>query len=206
MISSAQIEKQICIPTVRWYQNKEYVIMSFDVYNGKNENIKINEDDIHFHMSTNDIEYKMNFNFFENIDIEESKYEIMDKCVKFVLKKTSDNSWTFLTNDKNIYKNNIKIDWNGWTDDSDDEINNEQQFDFQKMMENMQGMGGMENMFGGEEGDNYEGEEGDNYEEEEGDNYEGEEGHNYEDDEDCGNYEENNNEEDNNEEDNNLED
>lgn len=148
MISNLQIKTQICIPTVKWYQSKDYVIMNFEIYNGTNSNIKIHEDQIEFQIYSNDLEYVMNFNFFENIDLEQSKYEIMDKCVKVVLKKTSDNSWTYLSNDKNIYKNNIKIDWNGWTDDSDDENNNSEQFDFQKMMENMKGMGGMENIFG----------------------------------------------------------
>lgn len=196
MLSNLQIEKQTCIPTLKWYQSKEYVIMNFEIYNGINPNIKINENNIDFQISSNNTLYNMNFYFFENVDVEQSKYEIMDKCVKIILKKTSDNTWTFLTNDKNIYKNNIKIDWNGWTDDSDDETNdqtNNQQFDFQKMMENMKGMDGMENLF---ENANYEQQECDENEsdEEEGEN---DEDYQYEDDEENpNNIEENNNLED----------
>ena len=150
MISNLQIEKKTSIPTLKWYQSKEYVILNFEIYNGINPNIKINENNIEFQISSNDVEYNINFEYYEFIDIENSKYEIMDKCVKIILKKTSANQWTFLTNDKSIYKNNIKIDWNGWTDDSDEETH-DQQFDFEKMMQNMkgmEGMEGMENMFG----------------------------------------------------------
>ena len=148
MIYSIETEKQICTPSVKWYQNKEYVIITFDIYNGKNDHIKINENNINFYILSNDIGYKMNFILYETIDVENSKYDIMEKCVKIYLKKTSDNNWIFLTNDKNTYKNNIKIDWNNWTDESDEE-NNGEQFDLQQMMANMQGMQGMQDMFGG---------------------------------------------------------
>ena len=153
MISNIETSKQILIPTLKWYQTNDSVILNFDVNNVKNESIVINEDSISFNVFSKDNNYYMNFKLNSNINKEESRYIINDNFVKIILKKIDDSSWNYLTYDKNIYKNSIKVDWNAWGDDSDDEKNNEtqnqnqdQDFDFQKMMESMQGMQGMNDM------------------------------------------------------------
>lgn len=168
MISNIETSKQILIPTLKWYQTNDNVILNFDVNNVKNESIVINEDSILFNVFSKDNNYYMNFKLNSNINKEESKYIINDNSVKIILKKIDDSSWNYLTYDKNIYKNSIKVDWNAWGDDSDDEKNNEtqnqnqdQDFDFQKMMESMQGMNDMQQVMG----EDYNEEDYDNHEE-----------------------------------------
>lgn len=153
MISNIETSKQVLIPTLKWYQTNDNVILNFEVTNVKNESIIINEDNISFNVSSKDNNYYMNFKLNSNINKEESKYIITDNSIKLILKKIDNSSWNYLTYDKNIYKNSIKVDWNAWGDDSDDEKNDDtqnqnqnQDFDFQKMMESMQGMQGMNDM------------------------------------------------------------
>ena len=142
------IEKQVYVPTLKWHQSMDYVYITFEVHNSKNENIVITEHSIYFNVLSSDYNYEMNFELYDSIDKNSSKYTVDEKCVKVVLKKLSSDNWSFLTKNRNIYRNNIKVNWAEWVDYSDDEESKEKdpQFDFQKMMQSMGGMGNMEEM------------------------------------------------------------
>jgi hypothetical protein len=78
-----------------------------------------------------------------------------------MLKKIDSEKWTSLTKNRNIFKNNIKIDWDSWYDsDAEDEgdlpksRNDFSNVDFSSMMQQMQGMGGMNNFMPNMENDN----------------------------------------------------
>jgi hypothetical protein len=152
----SQLQSQIYTPTLLWYQNSEYVFLTIQLQNVKNERIELLADKINFSINSNSRLYEMNFELFELINSEQSKYTVDDKSVKIVLKKENSDKWSTLTKDKNLYKNSIKVDWNSWVDDEDDEDTDNmsdpmqnQQFDFQKMMASMQGMGDMQSMMQG---------------------------------------------------------
>lgn len=151
-------DKKHYIPSLLWYQNKDYIILSFEVYKCIEKKISFDSNNVYFNVVSNDnnSEYKMEFELFDEINTDDTNYVIDEKTVRVILKKKDNNNWTSLTKDKNLYKNNIKINWNKWVNESDDEEeeqpNNQnsfggnQQFDFQQMMQNMSGMGGMESM------------------------------------------------------------
>ena len=151
-------ENKVLIPTLTWYHVKEYVILLFEVYNSTEKNISITNNNILLNVVSNSSEYKMEFELYNEINSTESNYVIDDKSIRMILKKANDDNWSSLTKDKNLYKNNIKINWNRWVNDSDDENEQEQeqqnpfggnqQFDFQQMMQSMGGMGGMGGMEG----------------------------------------------------------
>ena len=142
-MSEFSLEKQFFTPTIRWYQTKEYITLNVEVYDAKNEIVKIMADNISFYAISKENIYKIDFNLYDNINVEESKYIVNDKSIRITLKKTSYINWNYLLKDKNCYKNNIKIDWNEWINDLDEEeTNDSNQFDFQKIMESMKGMGG----------------------------------------------------------------
>ncbi len=141
------------IPTVKWHQSNGYIFLIFEVHNAQSNKIEINNNKIIFDVISNQIHYSINIELNKNIVKEESTYSIDEKSVKMVLKKECEESWNYLTKDKNQYRNNIKINWDLWMDDDSDpeenanyEDNMMQQFDFRKMME---GMGGIDGMNGG---------------------------------------------------------
>lgn len=136
------LEKQFFIPTIKWYQTKEYITLNVEVYDSKNEIIKIMSDSISFYAESKENVYKMDFNLYSNIEMKESKYSVNDKSIKIILKKTLQENWSYLLKDRNSYKNNIKIDWNEWINDMDDEVEESNQFNFEQMMQNMKGMEG----------------------------------------------------------------
>ena len=145
------VEKKTYLPNLKWYQTNDCLFLEFEVVDSKNEVIKITENRIYFSVLSNNNNYMIDFELFENINVDESTYLVQEKSVKVILKKTSNERWSFLTKDKNIYKNNIKINWNNWVDDSDEEEtqNPNSDFDFQKMMASMGGMGDMASMMQG---------------------------------------------------------
>lgn len=68
------LEKQIYTPTLKWHQNKDYLYLDYEVYNSKNENITINENSIYFSVYSEDNNYEMNFELYE--DIEKEKFKL----------------------------------------------------------------------------------------------------------------------------------
>jgi len=164
------LEKQVFIPSVLWHQTKDEVYFTIEVNNINNENITIAENSFSFSGISNNNNYEMNFEYLNNIDNNNSKYVVEQKNIKVTLKKiNSSEYWNSLTKDKNNYKNNIKVNWNAWIDEDDEEETQNQNpmgnmpFDLQQMMASMGGnMGDYQNMMNnmGEdnnaEGDNVE--------------------------------------------------
>jgi hypothetical protein len=139
------------IPSLIWHQNKENIFFVIELPETSEHNINISDEKLYFYALSNSKSYEMVFDFFENVDSEKSSYTIENKHIKFSLKKRELNNWLFLTKDKNVYRNNIKINWNAWVDeDEEEEPDLSQQMDFQRMMASMGG-GGMDmaNMMGG---------------------------------------------------------
>jgi hypothetical protein len=144
------------VPILKWYQSKDFIFINFEVFNSTDNGIYITDNNIIFNVLSNDKQYLMSFYLYNNIIVEDSKFSLEEKLVKMLLKKKDSESWIRLTKNRDVYKNNIQIDWNCWiNDDSDDENEgrmSNQQFDFQQMMQSMGGMQNMEDMYGNMEG------------------------------------------------------
>jgi hypothetical protein len=145
------------IPNILWYQTRYIVIMTIKLNKTSDLNLTLTESNISFNCMSNNTKYAFEFEFFENIVKDESNYEVEDNHIKVFLKKkiTEDEEttkWSLLTKDKNLYKNNIKVDWNNWVDsDCEDEEDVQEQgnpfggnMDFQSMMQSMGGLGNMQ--------------------------------------------------------------
>jgi hypothetical protein len=141
------------IPTIKWSQNDEYIIINLEINQVKNDVYEINNNNIVFSgVSNTDLNYSINLLLLYEINKDESKYIVEERVIRFILKKTEYEKWIRLTMDKNQYKSNIKINWDSF-EDSDEETSSEQpqnhnqQFDFSNMMN----MGGENNGFNMEE-------------------------------------------------------
>jgi hypothetical protein len=148
-------EQKIYTPTLLWYQTKDIVVFNIELQEVSNLNVNITEKNISFSGISKNNLYEINFDLFESINKDESSFIQQAKSIIFTLKKNNSDYWKILTNDKNLYKNNIKINWNRWIDEDaeEDEISDDkgmgENFDFQQMMQSMGGMGDMSSMMGG---------------------------------------------------------
>ena len=221
------------IPTIKWSQNDEYVIINLEINQVKNDVYEINNNNIVFTgVSNTDLNYSINLELLNTVNKDESKYIVEERVIRFVLKKTEYEKWIRLTNDKNQYKSNIKVNWDSF-EDSDEETQSEtpsnQQFDFSNMMnmgndnngfnmeEMMKNMNPDEmeqlmksmNMGGNDDEDNdnnYDENDDDNNNYDENDDDENDDDENNDDENNDGNNDEDNNDEDNNDEDKELDD
>ena len=128
------------IPTIKWSQNSEYVIVNLEINQVKNDVYEINNNNIVFSgVSNTDLKYGINLELLNTVNKDESKYIVEERVVRFILKKTSNEKWVRLTKDKNQYKSNIKVNWDSFEDSDEEEISEQdnqqnQQFDFSSMM------------------------------------------------------------------------
>jgi hypothetical protein len=145
------MQQNALTPTLLWYQDPFFVHFTILVQNVKDETIVINENNFLFKSNTTP-NYLIEFDLLNNINKEESTYVVKEKNIKVMLKKIGSDKWSSLTSNRNIYKNNIKIDWDSWYDSDAEEVenlpmsrNDFSNVDFSSMMQQMQGMGGMNN-------------------------------------------------------------
>ena len=128
------------IPTIKWSQNSEYVIVNLEINQVKNDVYEINNNNIVFSgVSNTDLKYGINLELLNTVNKDECKYIVEERVVRFILKKTSNEKWVRLTKDKNQYKSNIKVNWDSFEDSDEEEISEQdnqqnQQFDFSSMM------------------------------------------------------------------------
>ena len=108
------------IPTLLWHQTSKHVHITIEINNVSNEKIGIAENNLTFSGQSNQKNYEITFELSNSVIPKESAYAINDNNIKIILTKKEPSSWSFLQKDKNLFKNNIKTNWELW-DDSDDE-------------------------------------------------------------------------------------
>ena len=90
------------IPTIKWSQNSEYVIVNLEINQVKNDVYEINNNNIVFSgVSNTDLKYGINLELLNTVNKDESKYIVEERVVRFILKKTINEKWVRLTKDKN---------------------------------------------------------------------------------------------------------
>ena len=147
-----EVEQNTLTPTLLWYQDPFFVHFTILVQNVKDGTIVINENSFSFKSNT-DPDYFIEFDLLNSINKEESTYTIKEKNIKIMLKKISSDKWSSLTSNRNIYKNNIKIDWDSFYDSDAEEFedlpmsrNDFSNVDFSSMMSQMGGGNMMQQM------------------------------------------------------------
>ena len=136
------LEQSIYIPSLVWYQNKNNIIIDIEISDYKNQSLNIKENIFDFKCQKDIKQYEMNFELFNNIKNHYVKYN--ESNINIILEKMEELEWSHLTKNKNLYKNNIKINWSYWSDNEEEEQSNN--FNMEEMMRSMGGGGGMPNM------------------------------------------------------------
>jgi len=125
--------------TIFWHQNKEYVSLETFIEKEYIKDIKITNE----LFEINNEKYTMTFNFFNEINQENIEFNSMDNKLKIKLEKKQNNYeyWNYLSKN-NEFKNQIKVNWNFWKDEDEEEDNQQEAenmpFNMEEMMASMQ--------------------------------------------------------------------
>ena len=106
------------------------------------------DSELKFDGKSGDKDYKVSIEFLKPVDAEGSTYKVLPRSVQMhILKKDKEEEefWPRLLKDKALEKNQVKIDWDRYIDEDDEE--EEGGFDMSNLQGGM-GMGGMPGMGG----------------------------------------------------------
>ena len=121
----------------------------------KDETINLSDTELTFKGTSEDKDYVVNIEFFKPVDSKGSTYKVLPRSVQMhVMKATKKNDndeeideefWPRLLKDKTLEKNQVKIDWDRYVDEDDEE--DAGGFDMSALQGGL-GMGGMGDMGG----------------------------------------------------------
>ena len=105
-------------PSILWAQDRANLFITIEINNFKNQDITFNTNNVRLVGTSGNREYDIVIDFNSDIVNEESKWVIKQKCIELVVMKGKHIFWQKLTKNK---QNNIRIDWQKWKDEEDDE-------------------------------------------------------------------------------------
>ena len=107
----------------------------------EDEKIVLTDGELKFEGKSEEKDYQVNIEFFKPVDAEGSTYKVLPRSVQMhILKKDKEEEefWPRLLKDKALEKNQVKVDWDRYVDEDEEE----EGFDMSNLEGGM-GMGGM---------------------------------------------------------------
>lgn len=108
-------------PSILWAQDRTHLFITIEIHNFKNQEIVFSNNNIKLDGSSGDRVYEIVIDLHSEIETEESDWSIKQNKVELNVKKSKNIYWQKLTKNK---QNNIKIDWQRWRDEDEEEEEN----------------------------------------------------------------------------------
>ncbi|GMH98122.1 hypothetical protein TrVE_jg1174 [Triparma verrucosa] len=139
---------------VKWAQRSDSLYVTISLPDVKDETITLTDAKLVFTGKSNNNEYACDFEFFKGCKAETSTYKVLPRSIQMHIMKAEEEEefWPRLLKDKAAEKNQVKVDWDKYVDEDEEEEAGG--FDTsgleggQGMMPGMGGMGGMPGMGG----------------------------------------------------------
>jgi len=143
---------------VKYAQRTDSLYLTIALSDVKDETIELTDTELKFNGTSNDKKYEVNIKFFKPVDAKDSTYKVLPRSIQMHIMKAKGEDddedvefWPRLLEDKTLEKNQVKIDWDRYIDEDEEE--EEGGFDTSALeggnaMGGMPGMGGMGGMPG----------------------------------------------------------
>jgi len=132
-------------PQVLWAQRKDKLYLTVKLENCKDPSVDLKSNSLHFKgkggTGNTDHEFSMEFN--KDINVEDSKYGSNGREILFTLPKTEEAQgfWPRLLKDsKKVHY--LKTDFDKWRDEDDSDVDEQEDFNLDQMMQSMGGLQG----------------------------------------------------------------
>jgi len=128
---------------IKWAQRSDSLYITIALADVKEESIDLADESLKFKGKSENKDYEVDIAFLKPVDAEGSTYKILPRSVQMhVMKKEKDEEefWPRLLKDKALEKNQVKVDWDRYVDEDEEE----EGFDTSALDggQGMRGMGG----------------------------------------------------------------
>jgi len=115
---------------IKWAQRSDSLYITIALADVKDETIDLTDTNLHFKGTSESKPYEVNIKFFQPVDskAEGSTYKVLPRSVQMhVMKVPSDKDddeeefWPRLLEDKTLAKNQVKIDWDRYVDEDEED-------------------------------------------------------------------------------------
>ncbi|KAI4301401.1 hypothetical protein L6164_034684 [Bauhinia variegata] len=110
-------------PEVKWAQRVDKVYITVQLSDSKNAKVDLTPDGV-FTFSASagagDHLYELKLELFDKVNIEESKINIGVRSIFCVVQKAENGWWKKLLRGEGKAPHNVKVDWDKWVDEDDD--------------------------------------------------------------------------------------
>ena len=115
---------------LQWAQRTDSLYITIALADVKDETIDLTDTELHFKGTSGDKPYEVNIKFYAPVDskAEGSTYKVLPRSVQFFVMKVpstkededDEEFWPRLLEDKNLEKNQVKIDWDRYVDEDEE--------------------------------------------------------------------------------------
>jgi len=121
-------------PSILWAQDRTHLFITLEIPDFNNQEILFTSTNVSIKGTSNEINYNLSIDLYNEIDSNNSSWVIKKNCIELKILKGKAYYWQKLTK---VKKNNIKIDWQRWKDEDDEEDDNRLLTDFSNFKETL---------------------------------------------------------------------
>lgn len=114
-------------PSILWAQDRDKLFVTIEIKNFQNKDIVFEAKTVRINGEANNTEFDISIDLNSDIDTEKSEWIVKQNCIELKLEKVKNIFWHKLTKNK---QNNVRIDWQRWRDEDDDEEDDNMLSDF----------------------------------------------------------------------------
>ncbi|XP_057980959.1 co-chaperone protein p23-1-like isoform X1 [Malania oleifera] len=108
-------------PSVKWAQRSDRVYLTIDLPDAKDVKLKLEPEGRFIFSGTRDgFLYEVDIELFDKINVQESKYNVGVRNIVYVIKKAENNWWSRLIKQEGKPPVFLKVDWDKWVDEEDE--------------------------------------------------------------------------------------
>ncbi|WOK99132.1 co-chaperone protein p23-1 isoform X1 [Canna indica] len=108
-------------PTVKWAQRSDKIYLTFELPDAKDVKINLDpEGKFSFYATKDGFPYEVSLELFDRINVKESKLSIGARNIVYVLKKLEKKWWSRLLKEDTKPPAFLKVDWDKWIDEDDE--------------------------------------------------------------------------------------
>lgn len=111
-------------PSVKWAQRSDVLFITIDLPDAKDVKLKLEPEGKFYFSATSGPEnllYEVDFDLYDEVNVNESKASVGSRNIIYLIKKVESKWWSRLLKKEGKPPVFLKVDWNKWIDEDDEE-------------------------------------------------------------------------------------